>query len=540
MGVEVQKRTLQIAQKSLDIVNNNNSNMKTPGYTRQRVDVASLSIGTFTYWQSRLSKLSLSGQGVTAYGVSQIRNSYLDKRFRDVAPFAKELEVKEKILTELETSLDNIDNFGLLKAFDNLKSIFTEVAVVTPDARELSTQIRNQAENICQMLRRYADDLNRLEETNLANLEDSISQTNILIDKIVMYNKAIKDEYFSDVRRIMNGQGVSEYGPLELMDQRNLLLDELADYANIEVFQNANGSVRVTMAGVTIIDDEDFQKVVMKDFYDYGAAVLSFSDGTEFKPRAGEIKAYMDMLNGNGPYAVGGYQCSEYGIPYYRQALDAFAAGFASLMNQVNRGELSDALSWDRNLIWGGYEFNADGTFRQVPRLDSAGVPVTDPITGDVIMDNVRALVSASNIRISEEWLANSMMVGEIYDPATDTWSEPNLEGTNLLRFARAFEDTSTKWGRTNDFTGSLFGYLQFLSDRLGTGIDFTRKEYLVYLDKANTLLDNRDAISAVSDSEGGVDMLVYMKWYNASARLMTTLDDALDTLINRCGRVGL
>ena len=41
LGFEVQKRTLQLAQKNIDIVGNNISNINTPGYTRQRVDLYS-------------------------------------------------------------------------------------------------------------------------------------------------------------------------------------------------------------------------------------------------------------------------------------------------------------------------------------------------------------------------------------------------------------------------------------------------------------------------------------------------------------------
>ena len=34
--------------------------------------------------------------------------------------------------------------------------------------------------------------------------------------------------------------------------------------------------------------------------------------------------------------------------------------------------------------------------------------------------------------------------------------------------------------------------------------------------------------------------MIVYQKAYQAASRLMTAMDDLLDTIINRMGRVGL
>ena len=41
-------------------------------------------------------------------------------------------------------------------------------------------------------------------------------------------------------------------------------------------------------------------------------------------------------------------------------------------------------------------------------------------------------------------------------------------------------------------------------------------------------------------EDEETVNMMTYQKSFNASSRMMTTLDDLLDTLINRTGRVGL
>ena len=55
-----------------------------------------------------------------------------------------------------------------------------------------------------------------------------------------------------------------------------------------------------------------------------------------------------------------------------------------------------------------------------------------------------------------------------------------------------------------------------------------------------NGLLDARDDVSGVQMDEEGINMLNYQKWYNASSRMVTALDDLLDKLINGTGRVGL
>ena len=49
-----------------------------------------------------------------------------------------------------------------------------------------------------------------------------------------------------------------------------------------------------------------------------------------------------------------------------------------------------------------------------------------------------------------------------------------------------------------------------------------------------------RQSVSGVSIDEEMANMIRFQRGYQASARTMSTLDDMLDTLINRTGRVGL
>ena len=60
----------------------------------------------------------------------------------------------------------------------------------------------------------------------------------------------------------------------------------------------------------------------------------------------------------------------------------------------------------------------------------------------------------------------------------------------------------------------------------------------------ADVLVDmataRRDQVSGVSMDEEMSNMLRFQHAYNASARVLTTMDEAIDTIINRMGRVGL
>ena len=51
---------------------------------------------------------------------------------------------------------------------------------------------------------------------------------------------------------------------------------------------------------------------------------------------------------------------------------------------------------------------------------------------------------------------------------------------------------------------------------------------------------DRRQSVAGVSLDEEMTNLIRFQRGYQASARTMTTMDEMLDTLINRTGRVGL
>jgi flagellar hook-associated protein 1 FlgK len=51
---------------------------------------------------------------------------------------------------------------------------------------------------------------------------------------------------------------------------------------------------------------------------------------------------------------------------------------------------------------------------------------------------------------------------------------------------------------------------------------------------------DRRQNVSGVSLDEEMANLIRFQRGYQASARAMSSVDDLLDTLINRAGRVGL
>lgn len=527
IGYEVSKRTIQISQKALDVSNHNLSNINTDGYSRQRVDLNSSYIPMTGKYGSKLAKLSLSGQGVNAFGVSQIRDKYVDKRYREFTAYVAEFDVKQSVLSEAEKILSDINNTGLVKNLDDLKEALSKYAADSPYNKELASIVRNEAYSVTQTLKSYATELNNLKNENIIDLQDSVSEINTLIDKIAMYNGVITGEYnITAADKIYYGESViGSYGPNELLDQRNQLIDELSYYGNIKVYDNNDGSVRIEMGGTTIVNGTKNEHVIMKDYDKYNAAVLMFTNGESVNNcLTGDLKARIDMLNGNGTYASF-YQNTEYGIPYYLSTLDAFANSFAGLMNE----------------LCGKYTYT-DKDGNQVTGVDLSRVM----FSGEKIYDedgNVIGTkpITASNIRISDEWMEDATMIGKtpVYDEKEDTFKwELSLDGNQVNTIYLGLDNEITV-GRAGEFKGSIYDYCLFVDDRIAENISYYQEQYELHSDNANAILDTRQSISGVSETEEGINMMNYQKWFNANSRMLTTMDECVDRLINNTGLAG-
>ncbi|MDE6728232.1 MAG: hypothetical protein K2J80_09895, partial [Oscillospiraceae bacterium] len=556
------------------------SNINTPGYTRQRVDMYSMYVSGLgeARWSSRSNMLSMQGQGANAYGVSQIRDIYIDKRYRENVSIEAETDKKIDILGDIEDILDNFETDGLQTKTKDLWAALQDYSEEKPDSTEVATIVVNAAVNLCRLLNDYSTQLKQVEDTYVNELRDNVDYVNKLLAEMNVLNDRIEKEKF---------HYAEQYGPNELYDHMNLYIDELATYGEIVVHQNTNGTFNVSMGGVTILDGEKnkYSHIIMKDYELYGAAELYFENGQDVLLTRGILKGYQDMINGNGVYAAGG-QNNSYGIAYFKSAINVYARTVAEVLNTANGANedssramfvpaIDDALitagnirvsdSWREDPTMIGkvryfnektgmfeygfdersdtpittikykkeivYEKDADG--KDVLDKDGNKVPVKNP-NGSLKYD----YVFDENGKPVPETDANGNIVYETVDNSAS--GIVNLQNTNVKYLFSQFDNKAITFGNCHDFSGSFFEYVAFVSNRLGQTIEYEVSRNETAIVTVDELLDARDAVSGVEMDEEGINMLNYTKWYNASSRMLTTLDDMLDRLINGTGRVGL
>jgi flagellar hook-associated protein 1 len=104
---------------------------------------------------------------------------------------------------------------------------------------------------------------------------------------------------------------------------------------------------------------------------------------------------------------------------------------------------------------------------------------------------------------------------------------------------ASASNDIATAVAALRD-TSAATGQYAALVRQIGADADNATTAQSIAQAAVDAAEDRRQNVSGVSLDEEMANMLRFQRGYQASARAMSTIDDMLDTLINRAGRVGL
>ena len=272
MGLYVQRNALMLSQKALDITGNNISNINTAGYTRQRVDICSVAIHKNTLGYGNV--ISLAGRGSDAIGVAQIRDRIRDKQVRAYSGDLCNVGVKVSTLSDIEDIFDSIeadssDNEASFAAIVNkLKKALQNYTTDHADRSEMASIAMNTAESLVQALRNYDLDLDKVAEDVLEDAKSTVTRINAILAEMGNLNKQIKDAYISmGYITSTNGnyQVQNDYGPLELKDKMNLLLDELSQYGNIEFKEESDGTFTVRFADQLVVSEKYYAQMAMAE-----------------------------------------------------------------------------------------------------------------------------------------------------------------------------------------------------------------------------------------------------------------------------------
>ena len=544
-GFTTAQLAMRASQKALDVTGQNIANINTKGYTRQRLDLISFSTGRgVSKYESSLNVKV--GSGVLTTGLSQIRDPFLDIRYRNEVANAGTQDQKLAIMKDLETVFDEVTKNGIQNQISDIATMLQKLSSEVGNS-EFDSMVKSSSDVLTKMFNQYAKQLDSIRAEHETNLDIDIGTINDLLSNIHKLNETIKINH-------IHGNSA-----LELQDQRNSLIDELSGYMKIEVkyeIEQITDQVSVEVPKISLVGesgkipliDGNFKTEISKETDADGktnikmtmpdiitAPVPPATDPvvTPQAPQeiteeitAGTVKGILDMLNRSGEFDAGTETVR--GIGYYQKSLDLLASKFAEAFNKANREPV----------------FNADGT----PQLDGSGNPVFTEKNlfasseKDALGNPLP--ITAKNIAISEEWNNGQIGITASVKHNSPTGSNDNiLNMISMLSEKMKYKVSVTDAGGVTTEKSLFTGSFQEMFTNTGSMLALDVKSTTSLLDNYVTISDEvanmRDNISSVSLDEEGMNILHYQKSYNAAARLMTALDEALNTVINSMGIVG-
>lgn len=261
-----------------------------------------------------------------------------------------------------------------------------------------------------------------------------------------------------------------------LEDERDRLIDELVSITNASVVYDDLGGVRVTLDGYPLVADNRSSQLTADTIPD--ATLPAGLDRLVVTAADGR------ELRLSGGDLAGTQQAANVLLPEQLRALDTFASDLAAAVNALHTaGQGADGVS-GRNLF------------------DAAAGALGFTVSTDVAGNADRLAVAAAGVGGYDTTTAEALAA------LVDSPNGPTVGWRNIV----------------TNLAGLTAG---------------TRVRADAAADAATSAEEQRIAASGVSLDEEMTELIAAQRSYEASARVISTVDSMLDTLINRTGLVG-
>src|SRR3954453_4039527 len=224
-GLNTALRGVQAQQAALDVVAHNIANVETPGYARQEAVLTaspSLNLGAGAIAGGNGAQL---GTGVEVQSYRRLRDDFLDLQYRAQNMAAGQTDVTAKRLSVVQATLATNTDGDLGKQLDKFWTAWDTLAA-NPTSADAKAGVVGAAQNLAQRFATLDGDIAAAGAQATAAVTDLLSNDGPI--------KPIADE-LAKLNQQINIQQSSGISPNDLLDRRDLLLDQLSQYGQVSV-----------------------------------------------------------------------------------------------------------------------------------------------------------------------------------------------------------------------------------------------------------------------------------------------------------------
>jgi len=590
-GLNTVVRGVYANQLSLDTVGHNITNANTEGYSRQRVNLVT-TLPEVVYGGTGALQV---GTGVAIESVTRARDIFMDRQYWKESSSLGYGETAVSTYSQIEDIFnDELPDIGLQTVLNNFWQSWQTLATnasndsartaVRERGAELvnalkhaSPQIKDMIANINQTLSTKVDEINEIASeiytlnVQISNIEvggrnhanDLRDRRDLLVDKLskMMNVRVFEDSNHNYVVQVsdvvlVDGGG---YTPLALNDPATSMNPDYGFEVRYIVVKDSNNQ-RVNFTNGEMRALQEANSKIPINYLDHLSTISKFllqefnavhragfgtdnSTGNNFfgDPSVNYGDPTADPPVPGPPLTNGGWiDALSINSDFYNDGGIAKIAAKTLIKNPVDQSNPSGGQA-TVGTVAAGYSGDKDNHFYQV-------IITTDPVTREVIEINyTRDGVAFGPITPTAGvfTLADGLTIEIATDPQNedgDTYSfsvpQGDASGDNATHLANKLKsptprDTSALKGASLDgYYGSMIGEL---------GVQAQASERLVANQETivNQIENWRQATAGVNLDEEMTNMIRFQKGYNAAARIMTTMDEMLDKLINGTGVVG-
>ena len=267
---------LQTSQRALQVIGNNISNMSTPGYHRQDVQLGpSQNTG------------SSAGQGVGVQEIRRARDEVLEVALTEHIFEAEKTATKLQGLRQIETLFPvDAESLG-----DRVEGLFNEMAELTnqPDSTTGRWKVIHKASSLTDEFNTFANRLNEVRAGYTPKLRSIVNQIN-------SYGSSIADLNAEIIRQTV--RGVESH---DLADQRDGLINRLAELVDVNVTWKADGSATVLAGDAPLVQGEIAQELDLQMSAGGATEILIKDTDQTVTVSSGQLGGLLELLGTTVP-----------------------------------------------------------------------------------------------------------------------------------------------------------------------------------------------------------------------------------------------
>lgn len=248
-SLNIASNALTVNESAISVVSHNVANMNTEGYSKQRVNLATRNISG-AIGDNVQAQIRANG-GVMIANVTRYNDAYLNSYYRDQLSILREYEEKLGNVGDLADIFDDLEGEGIS---DALASFYEAVNNLNEYPASSTARV-----NFIESAKTLTATLNaksvQLDELNAKALGDGESIEALQNSKIYNHFEVFNNK-LDELAECNKALTITQTGTLEannLLDRRDKILSEIAEYVDINIEEKRNGSVDLYVGGIAMV-----------------------------------------------------------------------------------------------------------------------------------------------------------------------------------------------------------------------------------------------------------------------------------------------